>query len=83
VSYKGTARNLRKVRREILTGIEAAGLIEVTEPDLRRVIRDDAGGDVLDAVIAAAAAWRAVQRGTASGPAGMTDTHRIEGWVFV
>jgi hypothetical protein len=62
VPYKRRSDEHRAARRRILRAVEARGDLTVPDPALRAAILDDPGGDALDSVIAAWAAFRAAAR---------------------
>jgi hypothetical protein len=82
--YKGGSRRARAerraVRRRILRHFEQTVPLRVA-PALRSAILDDPGGDALDSVIAAVAAYRAVRDPTARTRHSQT-AYALEGYVF-
>lgn len=77
--YKGRARDHHVARCAILEALGGHGL--VVAADLRPVIVSDPEGDALDAVVAALAAWRAVQP---PGDTAAMDSAaaRLEGYIY-
>jgi hypothetical protein len=58
-AYKGRTGPHRLERKAVLEKLIALGLLERPSPKIRRILLDNAGGDALDAVIAAIGAARA------------------------
>lgn len=58
-SYKGRGAALRRARLRILDGLVTRGALTAPSTSLRKLLLDNAGGDALDAVIAAVATARA------------------------
>jgi len=77
-SYKGSKKERMANRKDILKRLEGETALSFHNKRLRSRIVDDTGGDALDSVIAALAAFRAVQ----NGPHGFDDRN-IEGKVYV
>ena len=79
---KGGKQCLREARAGILDRIEEPKRIKLACPQRRESVLDNCGGDALDSVIAADAAYRAV-----SDPARIRDSERwpytIEGYIYV
>ena len=69
----------RRTRREILDRL--CGVVEVSERDRRRIMRDP-GGDALDAVIAAVGARASWQR-TDHAAVARDARYRREGYLYV
>jgi hypothetical protein len=80
-SYKGPEEVKRENRRQILANVMKAGVVFVKDAALKDKILSDKGGDALDSVIAALAAFKAVQNQDDLFP----DEDRywkIEGYVY-
>ena len=60
-SYKGPEEVMRENRRQILANVMKAGVVFVKDAALKDKILSNKGGDALDSVIAALAAFKAVQ----------------------
>jgi hypothetical protein len=58
-SYKGRSAAARAARAAIVRGLVRRNLVAPLEPAVRRLALDNAGGDALDSIIAAAATARA------------------------
>jgi hypothetical protein len=56
--YKGSGRETEDLRRELLARLVDDGLVRPVARSLRDRVVGDAGGDALDAVLAAVGAWR-------------------------
>ena len=80
VSYKGKAERQKTARKTILEGIEKTGLLAIKKTALRSIIFEDRGGDALDSVIAAFAAFRALRNALSFE---VHAPHSLEGWVYV
>lgn len=80
--YKGASDEHRASRRRILKAMENAGLVRIASRSLRRRVLEDAGGDALDAVIAAGAAGRALREGVESGDPETSSAYALEGRVY-
>lgn len=57
LSYKGKTADYSAARRHILQALHDTGTVSIPDPALRQTILADAGGDALDSVIAALAAF--------------------------
>jgi len=79
VPYKGKDERKKTARKTILKGLEKTGVLAVKKSVLRSIIVEDRDGDALDSVIAALAAFRALQIGLSCA-----DYTRcaLEGWVY-
>lgn len=77
--YKGSGIEYRDSRRAILDRIEATSEIAIAEQSVRDCVLDNRGGDALDSVIAAWAAFRAIPN--LDQP--VSDVARMEGFVYV
>lgn len=77
--YKGRTAEHQAARAAILAGLVAQGVVVAEE--LRPAILGDAGGDALDAVVAALATWRAARDPNAGRPAG-SPSYRLEGHIY-
>ncbi|TVQ33716.1 MAG: DUF429 domain-containing protein [Phycisphaeraceae bacterium] len=80
--YKGATDEHQASRRRILKAMEGAALVRIASRTLRRRVLEDAGGDALDAVIAAGAAARAIREGALKDAGVGSGAHAIEGRVF-
>jgi hypothetical protein len=78
--YKAADPPARKARRRILDALIERRWVEAPMPALRAAMFDDAGGDALDAAIAAAAAARAVRDAANLVPRSAIET--VEGRVY-
>jgi hypothetical protein len=78
--YKGRREEHRKAREHILGEIEEKALSIPAE--LRAEIMADCEGDVLDSVVAAFAAFRALHNPAGLVPEG-NDAYKLEGYVYV
>jgi hypothetical protein len=78
--YKGRAEIRRTARIKILQALEKRLQLRVTASVTRSKIAEDCGGDALDSVIAALAAFRASRNSFALDAAFPYDR---EGWVYV
>ncbi|GAB7094697.1 DUF429 domain-containing protein [Halolamina litorea] len=78
-NYKGASEAEREARRRNLDGLLAAADLTVDDAD-RETVVENTGGDALDAVVAAAAALRAVESGFAV-ERGRYDER--EGYIYV
>lgn len=80
--YKGRTDEHRAARASILEQLEAADTVSIPDHDVRSAVLEDRGGDALDSVIAALAAFRALR-----APTPFTvedhDTYALEGYVYV
>ncbi len=65
--------------RRILEHFENLGTVSVRSPELREKILRNPGGDALDSLLAAVAAWTAAKEREVPAPGG--DWTR-EGWVY-
>ncbi|HKZ87399.1 MAG TPA: DUF429 domain-containing protein [Anaerolineae bacterium] len=80
VPYKGATSAHRRARRRILAGLQRENGLSLA-PVLRPVLIGEPGGDALDSVIAAYAAYRAVLRpGLLSAPA--VGVYALEGLIY-
>jgi len=80
VSYKGPGEGPRAARDGILGALIARNLLHMPAKSLRTLLLDNAGGDALDAVLAAICAMRASAAPAALLPADETD--RLEAKVY-
>jgi len=78
--YKGRGEIRKTARVKILEGIEKTGVMKITEPSLPSKIFENKGGDALDSVIAAFAAFRALRNGFIFDG---NCPYTVEGWVYV
>ncbi len=81
LSYKGKTKEHREARRWILEGIERPGGLRIGSQEIREKVLDDSGGDGLDSVIAALAAFRAVLSGEVARR--VEKPYVVEGCTFV
>jgi hypothetical protein len=80
-SYKGPTEDQKENRRQILAGVMKAGVAFLEDAALEDKIIDNTGGDALDSVIAALAAFKAVQNMDALIP--KEDGYwKTEGYVY-
>jgi hypothetical protein len=82
VPYKRRTDQHRAARRRILRAIEARRDLAVPDPTVRAAILDDPGGDALDSVLAAWAAFRAASRPHLLNQVD-NEAYMIEGSVYV
>ncbi|MCI0339931.1 MAG: hypothetical protein L0216_02065 [Planctomycetales bacterium] len=80
-SYKGRTPEHLEARELILRHLREHLRIEVPDPVAARVV-EDAGGDALDSILGAWAAFRALADPATYSPE-VEETHRIEGRVYV
>ncbi len=80
-SYKGLKPEHRDARELILRHVRDQLRIEVPDAVAARVV-EDAGGDALDSILAAWAAFRALADPATYSPE-VQETHRLEGRVYV
>lgn len=78
--YKGRRLHHRRAREGLLRKLGERG-VRIGPGALRERLLANAGGDALDSVLCAWAAWRAVRTPQAL-LAGVTAEHRLEGWVY-
>jgi len=78
--YKGRGDDARAARVAILHGLVRRKLLAPLPPALRRLSIENAGGDALDSIIAAAATARAYLAGTFA--LGCSAMERLEGRVY-
>lgn len=81
VPYKGRSAGAAGARAEILAGLERRGALAVASPALRARLIQDAGGDALDSVLAALAAFRALGAPASLSPGDCAD-YALEGRVY-
>ncbi len=74
--YKGSRR--RDARAELVSALVARKLFRPLPAAIHRTVVDNAGGDALDAILAAVASAAALKR----IEAGMLDGDSLEGWVY-
>jgi hypothetical protein len=79
--YKGKSKEHHRARARILEALEGTLPLSVATP-LRSVILDNAGGDALDSVVAAFAAFRALCNWD-NFLVGGDDVYGLEGYVYV
>lgn len=77
--YKGRTAERRAARATILAGLAGQGVAVAAE--LWPALLGDAGGDALDAVVAALATWRATRDPSIGRPAGGGSSH-LEGRIY-
>jgi hypothetical protein len=78
--YKGNAREQRKERAAIVGGLGSRGLVSI-DAKVRPKLLDDAEGDALDSVVAALAAFRALEQ--IGRDVGLSKAHyTTEGFVY-
>jgi hypothetical protein len=80
-SYKGTSDAARRARQRILRGLVRQRLLAPPSPSLRRLAIENAGGDALDSMVAAAATGRAYLMGEFARPA-LDGREHLEGRVY-
>lgn len=80
--YKGKMDEHRTARASILERLEATGTLSIPAPAVRSAVLEDRGGDALDSVIAALAAFRALRAPAFPGVEG-NDAYVLEGYVYV
>ncbi len=80
--YKGKTDAHRAARASILERLEATGTLSIPIPAVRSAVLEDRGGDALDSVIAALAAFRALHTPVSFTLEG-NDAYRLEGYVYV
>lgn len=80
--YKGRTDEHRAARTSILERLEAADSVSIPDQDVRAAVLEDRGGDALDSVIAALAAFRALRAPISLAVEG-NDPHTLEGHVYV
>lgn len=78
--YKGGGGKKRSAREKILRCMQNTGILKIQKSALRSTIIDDRGGDALDSVIAAFAAFRALRGGLTFEK---NSPYALEGWVYV
>lgn len=78
--YKGAASGRREARARILAALAAGGL-DLARPGLEVLLLDDAGGDALDAAVAAATVAALLRRPGDLSPPG--ERYRREGFVYL
>lgn len=78
--YKGRGRAFRAARSDILHELVARGALMPPAPTLEERILENCGGDALDSVISAVAAWQAVRQPASEHRP--TTLERIEGRVY-
>lgn len=82
-SYKkGNVEHTRAIRERILSYFEGKYSLSFAGDELRARVLDDVEGDALDSVIAAFAAYRALNGGFVTTPADRR-AYRIEGYVYL
>ena len=80
--YKRRSDEGWETRRRILEAIEAKGILDVPDPQVRAKVLDDPGGDALDSIIAAFATFRAV-RDPVRLARKRAAPYALEGYVYV
>jgi hypothetical protein len=80
IPYKGRTDNHKAARRRILESLEQKLQLRIAAYATRSKITDDIGGDALDSVIAALAAFKAFRNSFALDTSTPYDR---EGWVYV
>ncbi|UCH22316.1 MAG: DUF429 domain-containing protein [Deltaproteobacteria bacterium] len=81
ISYKSRSEKHRKARRLILKKMVESRVIRLKKSKIAAIIAEDKGGDALDSVIAAMAAFLAARKGLIPQEVNR-DTHAVEGWVY-
>ena len=79
--YKGREDSHRSARNRALAALERR-VIAIQDPAVRSTILNDAGGDALDSVIAAAATFQSLG-GSLPGVRQSSDPYAIEGYVYL
>ena len=79
--YKGKGEARPKARSRILKYIESLGFVRVAAPGIWQRAVGDRGGDGLDSIVAAMAAFRAVRDGPPTEAP--TQVHALEGVTYV
>ncbi|WP_027718062.1 DUF429 domain-containing protein [Desulfovirgula thermocuniculi] len=74
--YKGRGKEREKARAAILEALEGRGVLAV-RGEVKELAVRDAGGDALDSILCALAAWWAV-----NGCGNEEGACRLEGWVY-
>ncbi|HKZ50744.1 MAG TPA: hypothetical protein VJ256_03135, partial [Dehalococcoidia bacterium] len=82
IPYKGPGKERRAARGRILEEIEKGVPLFLPQPGLLSVIVGDPGGDALDSVVAASAAFRAIRRPDGLVPKGHA-AYALEGYVYM
>ena len=80
IPYKGRTDNGKAARRRILKSLEEKLQLRIAAYATRSKIIDDIGGDALDSVIAALAAFKAFRN---SFDIDASFAYETEGWVYV
>jgi hypothetical protein len=82
ILYKGRSENHKGNRRRILETIERIGPTQIAQAEIKQTIIEDNGGDALDSVIAAMAAFNAIQN---EDPLIPDDNGywKIEGYIYL
>jgi hypothetical protein len=81
-SYKGKGKEYYNARAVILEKLEGLGFLQISEPEMRSIVLEDFHGDALDSIIAAFAAFRALDN-LVSLIEMKNNAYAIEGYVFV